>query len=252
VTTFEVEWRARFERFARTYADDARISGWSEAGLRQRVQLFQRVLDGLRLPSTGSALDVGCGGGTYVRLLAGLGYRAVGVDYSAPSLRRALEADPGRKGRYAAGEAYGLPFRDAVFDLVVCIGVLQALAGPERGLDEMRRVLRPGGILVVEALNDRALPARVRQLGAAARGVPARVRSYDPADVCRWLNARGFTVVRRAGLWLPPRRWPRLGIARAADVAGRVLEHAPVAAVWTAHAFLFVARGPAASMEFGR
>ena len=165
---FEAEWRARFERFARAHDDEALISGWSAAGLRRRVQLFGALLPALGVPEGGAALDLGCGGGTYVRLLAGLGHRAVGLDYSLPSLARALGADPGGKARYLAAEAYALPFGGGAFDLVLCIGVLQALAEPARAIGEMARVLRPGGVLVVEALNGRG-PGRPGQGGGQAR-----------------------------------------------------------------------------------
>src|SRR5262249_25159006 len=73
--SFEAEWRARFERFARAYDDEPRISGWSDAGLRRRVAAFSEILPALRLPERARVLELGCGGGTYVRLLAGLGYR---------------------------------------------------------------------------------------------------------------------------------------------------------------------------------
>ena len=48
--TFESEWRARFERFARAFDDEPRISGWSDAGLRRRVAAFSALLPALGLP----------------------------------------------------------------------------------------------------------------------------------------------------------------------------------------------------------
>src|SRR5215475_5334536 len=180
---FEAQWRARFERFAKTFEDEPRISGWSDAGLRRRVATFTALVPGRGLPERARALELGCGGGTYVRLLAGLGYRTVGLDYSVPSLQRAMVADPGRKGTYLAGEAYALPFSSAMFDLVVSIGVLQALSDPARAIAEMTRVLRPGGVLVVEALNGRGAVAMARRIMARLSGWPTRVRSYAPGDV---------------------------------------------------------------------
>jgi SAM-dependent methyltransferase len=239
---FESEWRHRFERFARTHEEEALISGWSEAGLRRRVRVFQEILAALARPSPLMALDLGCGAGTYVRLLAGLGHHAVGLDYSLPSLGRALAADPGRKATYFCGEAYAVPFREQTFDLVACIGVLQTLASPEQALDEVFRVLRPGGVAIIEALNGRALLARTHRLFEQARGQESRVRVYNPAEVAGWLSARTLIVERRVPIWLPPRRLPALG---------RLLEVPPVARIlhdWVAlsdsgaHSFLFVAR----------
>lgn len=249
--TFEAEWRARFERFACTYEDEAKISGWSEAGLQRRLRLFCSLLPSLNLPPLAAVLDLGCGAGTYVRLLAGLGHRAVGLDYSLPSLARAVAADPGWKGRYVAGEAYALPFKDGTFNLVVSIGVLQALEHPERALDEMVRVLHPGGTLVVEALNGRGPVTLARQAARTVQGLPSHVRTYDPRKISSWLEERGLRLLRKVGLYLPPRHLP--GLAHLLDLAPvvRALEASPGLAGAAAHAFLFVAQKPGACSERG-
>src|SRR5215813_3064424 len=168
--TFEEEWQERFERFARYSEADHLISGWSVSGLRCRLALFSELLRGRVPQSPARILDLGCGAGTYVRLLADLGHQVIGLDYSLPSLSRALDADPKGAGHYVGGEAYNLPFCDERFDLVVSIGVFQVLASPEWALDEMVRVLRPKGLLVVEFLNGFELLAVLRSVGERLRG----------------------------------------------------------------------------------
>lgn len=239
---FEAEWRSRFERYARTHESEALISGWSETGLERRLSLFGSLLASLRLPASAAALDLGCGGGTYVRLLGDMGHRPVGLDYSVPSVCRAKGADPGRKGSYLAGDAGSLPFPDGMFDLVVSIGVLQALGQPERAIAEMARVLRPGGALVVEALNARAAIAVARQLQQRLLRRPPRVRAYSPTVVRRWLAAAGLGLERQAGLLLPPRNLP--GFAGMLDVPVLRAATARVPGLMEigAHSFLYVAR----------
>lgn len=250
--TFEAEWRARFERFARAFDDEPRISGWSDTGLRRRVAAFSALLPALRLHERARVLELGCGGGTYVRLLGGLGYRTVGLDYSVPSLQRAVTADPGRKGRYLAGEAYALPFPSGSFDLVLSIGVLQALSEPARALAEMARVMRPGAALVVEALNGHGGPALARRAIQRLRGWPSRVRAYRPAEVRGWLAAQGLTVENQPALRLPPRQAPWLeGILEARPVRA-VLDAVPPLGSAATHSFLFVARRPGSSGGPGR
>jgi SAM-dependent methyltransferase len=239
---FESEWRARFERFARAYDDEPRISGWSDAGLRRRVAAFSALLPALRLPERARVLELGCGGGTYVRLLAGLGYRTIGLDYSVPSLQRAVAADPGHKGHYLAGEAYGLPFAAGAFDLVVTIGVMQALSEPARALAEMRRVLRPGGALVVEALNGQAAVALARRTIQRLRGWPSRVRAYRPSQMRGWLAAEGLALERTAPLRLPPRQAPWLERVIEARPMRAMLDAVPPLGEAATHSFLFVAR----------
>jgi SAM-dependent methyltransferase len=244
--SFEAEWRARFERFARTYADEALISGWSDAGLRRRLNLFGALLRSLGLPESSRVLDLGCGAGTYVRLLAGLGHRAIGLDYSLPSLERARAADPEGAGAYVSGEAYQLPFGDGTFDLVVSIGVLQALAEPEAALAEIARVARPGGVVVVEGLNGRGIVTIARRLLQSLQGLSSRARAYPPPLIRRWLSERGLVLERESGLCLAPRRAPWLGRCLEAPLTERVLTGVPGLRSVASHSFLYVARKPLA------
>jgi SAM-dependent methyltransferase len=242
VSRFEDEWRARFERFAATHRSEASISGWSESGLERRVQLFRSLVPPASPGPSPVALELGCGAGTYVRMLAGLGYRALGLDYSIPSLGRALAADPGRKGHYLGGDAYALPSRSGEVDLVVSIGVLQALSRPERALAEIARVLRPGGTLLVEALSSRSLAARARRLHARLRQLPPRVLTHDPDVVVGWLRSQGLAVEARVPLYLPPRRLPALGRILDEPAVRAAVRSVPLVAGALAHAVWFVCR----------
>jgi SAM-dependent methyltransferase len=239
---FDAEWRARFERFAQAHAEEHHVSGWSADGLRRRARLLEALAHRLPLPPRARVLELGCGAGTHVRLLAGLGHAVIGVDYSLPTLRRAVQADPGGKGRYVAAEGYRLPIRPGCLDAVVCVGVLQAVADPERLVGEIARVLRRGGTAVVEALNATAMPARGIRLAATLARRPTRVRYYAPRAVEGWLRRAGLEARERLPVHLPPRRAPWLGHALAAPSLGRVLARIPGAVPAVAHAFWFVAR----------
>jgi SAM-dependent methyltransferase len=236
VNTFDAEWRARFERFGQAYTEEHEVSGWSAEGLARRFKLFEGLVSELPIPKGADILELGCGAGTYVRYLAGLGHSVIGVDYARPSLGRAIEADRGRKARYVAADGYDLPFRPASFDLVLCIGVLQALSRPERILDEISRVMRSGGLVVVEALNALELPAMAKRLRELVSGRPPRLHAHPPSRVRRWLEERSTRPVRMVGVYLPPRRFPWLGRLLDQPVASALLEHVPA----TAHAFWLV------------
>lgn len=240
-STFDQEWRARFQRFGNSYEAEHAVSGWSQEGLERRVDLFRGLLGGLNLPARSRALELGCGAGTYVRYLSEVGHRAIGVDYAVPSLVRAVKRDPGHSGQYVAADGYELPFPAGCFDLVLCIGVLQALGEPERLLEEVARVLRPGGILVIEALNAVAVPAVMRRLREIAGRRPARLRFYRVGLVEGWLRQSGLAPRRRAGVYLPPRGYPRLARAMDVPLVARLLESVPGASRLSAHAFWVVA-----------
>ena len=99
-------------------------------------------------------LDVGCGPGTITTDLARLVFpgAVVGVDAAAGVLSEAsarLAEDGPANVTFAVGSAYALSWPDASFDVVHAHQVLQHLTDPVAALVEMRRVLRPGGLLAV-------------------------------------------------------------------------------------------------------
>jgi SAM-dependent methyltransferase len=99
-----------------------------------------------------SMLDVGCGPGTitadFAQLLAP--GRVIGIDF-APSVVDEANAQPDlpENCTFATGDVYHLDFADDTFDVVHAHQVLQHLTNPVGALSEMRRVLRPGGIVAV-------------------------------------------------------------------------------------------------------
>jgi len=210
MTGFERQWQKRFEKFATRHQTDYLISGWSAAGLRRRVAAFEGLLDHGLLNPDARALELGCGAGTYVRLLAKRGHPVIGLDYSLPSLRRAIAADLPQVGKYVAGDASCVPFHDRSFGAVACIGVLQALERPVTALGEIARILEPGGVAVIETLNPWSPLAALRRLSALVRRQPTRLHYSSPRAVERGMASRGLRPVRRISILLPPRSLPGL------------------------------------------
>ncbi|HVM49809.1 MAG TPA: bifunctional demethylmenaquinone methyltransferase/2-methoxy-6-polyprenyl-1,4-benzoquinol methylase UbiE [Candidatus Acidoferrum sp.] len=121
---------------------------------KQRVVRLARPRAGER------ALDLCCGTGDLALSLARCGAAVTGLDFSGPMLQvaeqRASRAYPSRLGtpsrpapQYIRADAQRLPFADHSFDIVTVGYGLRNLANWEAGLNEMRRVSRPGGRLLV-------------------------------------------------------------------------------------------------------
>jgi SAM-dependent methyltransferase len=244
VSTFDRDWRRRFESYGSRHQADHLVSGWSAIGLRRRLEIFEGLLDAGLLAAGSRVLELGCGAGSYVRLLAKHGHRPVGLDYSLPSVSRALGADPAGTGRYLAGDAYRLPFAEGTFDGVLCIGVLQALSDPDGALGEMARVLGPGGRLLVEALNPWSPKAAALRMAATMRGRSTRLRYVSPAAVREVLQVVGIHVLRRVPVLVPPRSARRLVALTGRPSVARIVEAVPPARTVLSHAFWVVGAKP--------
>ncbi|MFI7315643.1 class I SAM-dependent methyltransferase [Streptomyces venezuelae] len=164
---------------------------------------------------TATVLDIGCGDGTAAATAAPLlaGHRVVGVDWSQDALRRAHARLPYVvRGELSDG---GLPFADGAADAVLFSEVVEHLVDPDSALDELRRVLRPGGHLMLSTPNLAAwynrglLLAGVQPVfsevslrgihGRPGKEVVGHLRLYTARALREFVAASGFEVVRLSG-----------------------------------------------------
>ncbi|MDX6728163.1 MAG: hypothetical protein QOK49_2968 [Baekduia sp.] len=111
---------------------------------RGRRRVLRAVLDGLPLTDGARILDAGCGSGRTLDELADYG-RVCGIDLSEES----FAATAARGHEVVLAPVEELPFLAETFDLITCLDVLEHTADDLRSLRELRRVLRPGGALVL-------------------------------------------------------------------------------------------------------
>ncbi|MDP9192142.1 MAG: methyltransferase domain-containing protein [Acidobacteriota bacterium] len=111
------------------------------------------------LPAGSKIIDAGCGFGDWVTFLNGLGYRAVGVDYSDELIQRLREAYP--EGEWVQTDIRAMPYPEAAFDGIISWGVVEHdEAGPGAALREFHRLLRPEGVAIVTVPVDSAITRR--------------------------------------------------------------------------------------------
>jgi ubiquinone/menaquinone biosynthesis C-methylase UbiE len=110
----------------------------------------ERALDALVVVRGARVLDVACGTGVFARLAAhvvGPSGQVVGIDPSAIAVATARLIDPTSIVDWQQWDDGGLPFGDGTFDVVACQHALHRFPDPDLALEEMRRVLAPGGRL---------------------------------------------------------------------------------------------------------
>ncbi len=116
------------------------------------------------LPPGSRVLDVPCGYGRHAVPLAAEGYRVVGLDRSASQLDEARRRrDTAREPRLVRGDYREIPLADGAFDGALTLHSSLGYTGEDadrRVLREIRRVLRPGGRLVIETNHRDRLPPR--------------------------------------------------------------------------------------------
>ncbi len=200
--------------------------GYEEFVASEGEHLSRRLKQALAVaevePSS-RVLDVGCGRGEVLARCAALGARAIGIDY-APVAVRMARAHVQRQGEaremvtVLQADAKALPFARGAFDRVLMFDLVEHL-WPwelERALAEARRVLGPGGQLVIHtapnAWYDRfayPLVRWVRRLMGQGARYPANPRALVPANLDVHVNEQSglslWRVLRRAGF--RPRVW---------------------------------------------
>jgi ubiquinone/menaquinone biosynthesis C-methylase UbiE len=197
----------RFDRTADLYAAHAADRDWTGFLAWCEPRAEDRVL------------DVAGGPGALAAALAGR-VASVSVLDSAPALLG--HAPDGVQT--VVGRAEQLPFAQASFDLVTCVNSLHHIARPARALDEMARVLAPGGRLVLEDMVADPDPRRARRWEEIERlRDPEHGRLIAPGDPRGPLQAAGMQLDAEE-TWLRTSRVDRwLAVAGTSEpAAGRV------------------------------
>lgn len=150
------------------------------------------------LGGTSSVLDLGCGDGQFLPLLEKHCEQLFGADRSAVALERARRRAPGAR-LVQVGEDHRLPLEDNCVERIWCVDTIEHVVDTQTFLSEARRVLTPGGRMLVATPGH---PARLR-MSLAVSGwdehfdpFSPHLRFYTAGSLRGALDAIGFEVVK--------------------------------------------------------
>jgi SAM-dependent methyltransferase len=202
----------------------ARQAGWTQA---TRSHLYRRA----NLMRAGRVLDVGCGTGAVTEdLAARTKGHVVGIDLDPKMVGFARQ----RRGQaeYSPGDAQDLSFGDGNFDITVCHFVLLWCQSPARAIEEMIRVTRPGGAVLVCAEPDYG--GRIDHPDLPLARWQRQVLRNEGADPCLGRKLRGlFSLpgVRQAEVGVIPGLWDLATLRAEFDAEWGLWERSLVGAV---------------------
>jgi 2-polyprenyl-6-hydroxyphenyl methylase/3-demethylubiquinone-9 3-methyltransferase len=153
-------------------------------------------------------LDLGCAGGFMSEALDERGAIVTGVDPAEEAIAaaRAHARQNGRNITYDVGVGEDLPHADGSFDAVVCVDVLEHVADLNKTIQEIARVLTPGGLFLFDTINRNPIArfATITLAEDVLRLLPRGTHDPDmyikPAELRSLMNAAGLESGRFTGL----------------------------------------------------
>lgn len=142
---------------------------------------------------SGNVLEVGAGSGDFLHLLEGAGYRVEGVELSK---RAALQAKQKYGLTLHQGTLAEAAFPDEYFDYIVMYHVLEHVPSPREVLQEARRILKPGGRILIEVPNVRSIDTLLaRRLLLNVLDYPNHLYAFSRATLRRLVEEAGFATL---------------------------------------------------------
>lgn len=179
---------------ARKYNDEY-AKNYSQALSKLHKRYAQHLLLIKKYTSGNRLLDIGCGTGHFLKYLIsdkGL-WDLFGVE---PSMLLRKVARKNTSVNIRKGKLNNIPFRDNYFDIVTCYDVLEHNIKLKENVAELRRVLKPNGILLIQAPNYKSLMAYITGKRWDWWCVPDHVLHFSYKFLTGYMKDNGFTILR--------------------------------------------------------
>ena len=132
-----------------------RYDNWFETPIGKVIKEFEvnLTMDMLKPASGQYILDAGCGTGIFTEYFLDAGAKIKGLDLSEPMLLRAAKKFKDKDFSYLPGDITRLPFEDGTFDKAISVTSIEFIEDGKKAVDELFRVVRQGGFVLVATLN---------------------------------------------------------------------------------------------------
>jgi ubiquinone/menaquinone biosynthesis C-methylase UbiE len=193
------------------------LARWQTSDIHLRSPLqtrqYELLADDLAARAPGTVLDWGCGYGQISALLRERGVDVTSFDYRPDAPAEGgplvLERFPDFPA-FTSSDSVRLPFDDATFDTALSVGVLEHVQDPDGSLDELARVLKPGGKLYIYNLPNRTSWTEwiARRIGAHYHGINPYDKVYTRRTARELLQRHGYRVSDERYTGMLPQQLP--------------------------------------------
>lgn len=179
------------------YAPHKTASGKTGFEVRQKllnsiIKFSSSELKALKGHVVGTVLDVGCGGGTYMKILKKKGWDVYGVDASPIATERAKSLG---LNNIFTGELHEAKYSDNYFDVVLLRHSLEHMHHPFETLIEIRRILKYNGTLLIVVPNFQSVEARIFKEYWSQIDAPRHLYFFTKNTIKQMFQKIGFRIV---------------------------------------------------------
>ena len=180
------------QEFLTEYTNKYKKESW-KAKVNSIVRLFPSSFKGTKV------LDLGCGGGFYSLDMASKEASDITMldieEFYVKAARLNLDIEQNIKVEGVCGDCMHLPFREGVFDFIICVNVIHRVSSDNILLEEASRALKRGGLFILTARNPTSLN-NLRHIQC--------MKLYSPSVFERKLVRHGFKVRKHSGAYFIP------------------------------------------------
>lgn len=172
---------------------DAELAGWFRTETKE-------LFEGFPVQATDHVLDVGCGDGTYIAYCSALGAEVTFVDVDPAKVQevQALLSDSPARAHGIVSDADPLPLPEAAFDKLIATEVLEHLEQPERLLEELYRVGKPGALYLLSVPSAASENVQKQLAPEIYFTKPNHINIFTPEQFEKMVVDAGFIVEHKA------------------------------------------------------